>query len=188
MKIFESVAALAASHLVAGQEVSTKSKNSGWEVTLGGPEGGAKYQVVTKAQHDVIRGTGTVDEIADHTLANGNVALIDFTDGNNLLYATQQSSSPILTNLELGFIFPVLLIANTTISAPVNVRPGRDIGKEIEYNITGDSVSVFTVTFNPIFNLAGGSYTHSGIGSLDIIAFRWNGAVWYETRRSLNLS
>jgi hypothetical protein len=60
---------------------STISYYTGYLATLRGPVGGANYTVVTKAQHDTIRGYSTVDEYGDHTLANGNVLLLS-VDGD----------------------------------------------------------------------------------------------------------
>lgn len=74
---FDSVAAVVIESLVAGTTVGTQSYYGGWAATLNGPIGGARYVVVTKAEHDIVRGTGTVDEIADHTLANTNVLLLE---------------------------------------------------------------------------------------------------------------
>lgn len=78
---FDSVAAAKLESLVAGTSVETQSFYGGWAVSLKGPIGGAPYVVVTKAEHDVIRGTGTVDEVGDHTLPNTNVLLLTPKDG-----------------------------------------------------------------------------------------------------------
>ena len=74
---YESVdSAISDATLVEGQEIRTTSFYGGWAASLGGPKGGAIYQVVTKAQHDIIRGYSTVDEYGDHTADNGLILLI----------------------------------------------------------------------------------------------------------------
>ena len=62
--------------LRSGFSVETAAYTAGWALTIKGPVGGAKYEIVTKAEHDIIRDTSTVNEGGDHTLNNGNVAII----------------------------------------------------------------------------------------------------------------
>jgi len=78
---YDSVAALVSSQAPLDSTATTISYHAGWEATVGGPSGRATYQIVTKAQHDIVRGTGTVDELGDHTLTNGNVALLAPEEG-----------------------------------------------------------------------------------------------------------
>lgn len=78
---FESVVSLIAADLHPGQSANTVSYVGGWAATVTGPLGGANYSIVTKAEHDTIRGVGTVDEFGDHTLSNSNVALLSLDEG-----------------------------------------------------------------------------------------------------------
>lgn len=64
--------------LSLGETLQTQSYLDGWEVSVNGPTGGAIYTVVTKAQHDIVRDKGVVDEFGDHTLSDGNIALMRF--------------------------------------------------------------------------------------------------------------
>lgn len=75
-KQFISKANMKVFSLAAGEVVSTLSYTDGWQATLRGPIGGAKYVIVSKADHDIVRGTGTVNENRDATLPNTNVALL----------------------------------------------------------------------------------------------------------------
>ncbi len=78
-KIFDSVSSMTSStspDLVLGASLSTQSFYAGWAATIMGPVGGANYVIVTKAEHDTVRGTSTVDELGDHTLTTGDVALL----------------------------------------------------------------------------------------------------------------
>lgn len=65
MKMFDAVAAMAAAHLKDGQIVETKGYYAA------GDGGQGKYLIKTAAQFG-----GTPDEFGDHTLANGNVAVL----------------------------------------------------------------------------------------------------------------
>ena len=74
MKVFENTTALAAATLTAGQIVQTKG------YTTAGDGGGATYLIKTAAAY-----AGTPDEYGDHTLANGNVAVLQGTTTLNVL-------------------------------------------------------------------------------------------------------
>lgn len=78
---FESKASLLATSLEAGLSVKTTAYYGGWEATIRGPVGGAFYEVVTKDEHDIVRGTGIVNELLDGTLVNNNVALLVIDSG-----------------------------------------------------------------------------------------------------------
>lgn len=75
---FDSVSSMINSSVVfpSKKTLRTTSYLGGWQATIKGPEGGAVYSRVTKAEHDIVRGTGTVDEKGDHTLLDGSVALL----------------------------------------------------------------------------------------------------------------
>jgi len=83
---FESVSTLKSSTtaFILGKKLKTTSFYGGWSTTAQGPVGGATYLVVTKATHDNVRGYSTVDEYGDHTLSNGNVALLVWGESINL--------------------------------------------------------------------------------------------------------
>ena len=70
MKIFNSVSDLQAASLTAGQLTSTKG------YTTAGDGGGATYLIKTAVDY-----AGTPDEYGDHSLANGNVAVLQ-TEGS----------------------------------------------------------------------------------------------------------
>lgn len=65
----------------ASSVFKTISYADGWAATVAGPIGGGTYDIATKAVHDIVRATSTVDELGDHTLANGNVALLRHASG-----------------------------------------------------------------------------------------------------------
>ncbi len=73
---------------------------------------------------------------------------------------------------------------NTTFSAPTNNVEGAFIALEINYN------GSHTIAFNTVFEFAGSTaptFTSTD-GKTDILVFRYNGAVWQEVGRTLNLS
>ena len=73
---------------------------------------------------------------------------------------------------------------NTTFSAPTNNVEGAFIALEINYN------GSHTIAFNTVFEFAASTaptFTSTD-GKTDILVFRYNGAVWQEVGRTLNLS
>jgi len=77
-----------------------------------------------------------------------------------------------------------LTTENTTFSAPSNAVEGAFIALEINYN------GSHTIAFNTIFEFAASTaptFTSTD-GKTDILVFRYNGSVWQEVGRTLNLS
>jgi len=77
-----------------------------------------------------------------------------------------------------------LTTENTTFSAPSNAIEGAFIALEINYN------GSHTIAFNTVFEFAGSTaptFTSTD-GKTDILVFRYNGSVWQEVGRTLNLS
>ena len=73
---------------------------------------------------------------------------------------------------------------NTTFSAPTNNVEGAFIALEINYN------GSHTIAFNTVFEFAASTaptFTSTD-GKTDILVFRYNGSVWQEVGRTLNLS
>jgi hypothetical protein len=73
---------------------------------------------------------------------------------------------------------------NTTFAAPSNAVEGAFIALEINYN------GSHTIAFNTVFEFAASTaptFTSTD-GKTDILVFRYNGSVWQEVGRTLNLS
>lgn len=118
------------------------------------------------------------------SIASGTLKAASFIPATR----SAQTGTTISTNVVLGELFLVgPLTGNTTISAPSNVDAVLDVGRIIEYKITGHATNLYTVTFNAIFKKAGGAYTHSGAGKTDIIRFRYDGTTWNEISRSMDI-
>ncbi len=129
--------------------------------------------------------------------ANGsdtNVGLEFSTKGtgaikfNDLAYIPQQaltsSSNAVAWDTQAKPNAYHLTTENTTFSAPTNSVEGSFICLEINYN------GSHTIAFNTAFEFAASTaptFTSTD-GKTDILVFRYNGAVWQEVGRTLNLS
>ena len=129
--------------------------------------------------------------------ANGsdtNVGLEISTKGtgaikfNDLAYIPQQaltsSSNAVAWDTQAKANAFHLTTENTTFSAPTNSVEGSFICLEINYN------GSHTIAFNTAFEFAASTaptFTSTD-GKTDILVFRYNGAVWQEVGRTLNLS
>ena len=129
--------------------------------------------------------------------ANGsdtNVGLEISTKGtgaikfNDLAYIPQQaltsSSNAVAWDTQAKANAFHLTTENTTFSAPTNSVEGSFICLEINYN------GSHTIAFNTAFEFAASTaptFTSTD-GKTDILVFRYNGSVWQEVGRTLNLS
>ena len=129
--------------------------------------------------------------------ANGsdtNVGLEISTKGtgaikfNDLAYIPQQaltsSSNAVAWDTQAKANAFHLTTENTTFAAPTNSVEGSFICLEINYN------GSHTIAFNTAFEFAASTaptFTSTD-GKTDILVFRYNGAVWQEVGRTLNLS
>ena len=129
--------------------------------------------------------------------ANGsdtNVGLEFSTKGtgaikfNDLAYIPQQaltsSSNAVAWDTQAKPNAYHLTTENTTFSAPTNSVEGSFICLEINYN------GSHTIAFNTDFEFAASTaptFTSTD-GKTDILVFRYNGSVWQEVGRTLNLS
>jgi len=129
--------------------------------------------------------------------ANGsdtNVGLEISTKGtgaikfNDLAYIPQQaltsSSNAVAWDTQAKANAFHLTTENTTFAAPTNSVEGSFICLEINYN------GSHTIAFNTAFEFAASTaptFTSTD-GKTDILVFRYNGSVWQEVGRTLNLS
>jgi len=107
---------------------------------------------------------------------------------NDLAYIPQQaltsSSNAVAWDVQAKPNAYHLTTENTTFSAPTNSVEGSFICVEINYN------GAHTIAFNTVFEFAGSTaptFTSTD-GKTDILVFRYNGSVWQEVGRTLNLS
>jgi len=120
-----------------------------------------------------LTGTLGVTGISSFAVA-ANVAQSSLTSSSNAV-AWDASAKPNAVHITTE---------NTTFSAPTNPVEGAFIALEINYN------GSHTIAFNTVFEFAASTaptFT-SADGKTDILVFRYNGAVWQEVGRTLNLS
>ena len=120
-------------------------------------------------------GIGTVSPTATFTV-----------DGNALIkqQALTSSSNSVAWDSKTKPNAYHLTTENTTFAAPTNSVEGAFICLEINYN------GSHTIAFNTAFEFAGSTaptFTSTD-GKTDILVFRYNGSVWQEVGRTLNLS
>ncbi len=91
---YDSVAAMVAdTTLLVGVTVTTSAYVGGWAALNESPKGAASYNIVTAANFALIKGSAP-DELGDHTLANGNIAMLDTSEGfRPYQYGCQNDSS-----------------------------------------------------------------------------------------------
>ena len=117
------------------------------------------------------------------TLAQAGVATFSVA-ANVAQVAITSSSNAIAWDASAAANAYHITTENTTFSAPTNNVEGAFIALEINYN------GSHTIAFNTVFEFAASTaptFT-SADGKTDILVFRYNGAVWQEVGRTLNLS
>ena len=132
----------------------------------------------------VLSATGSDTNIGLEFSAKGTGA-IKF---NDLAYIPQQaltsSSNAVAWDTQAKPNAYHLTTENTTFSAPTNPVEGAFICVEINYN------GSHTIAFNTVFEFAGSTaptFTSTD-GKTDILVFKYNGSIWQEVGRTLNLS
>ena len=155
----------------------------------------ADATLTTQGTGDLILNTNNGTNAGNITLADGANGNIDVsTNGtgyikfNDLAYIPQQaltsSSNAVAWDVQAKPNAFHLTTENTTFSAPTNSVEGSFVCLEINYN------GSHTIAFNTVFEFAGSTaptFTSTD-GKTDILVFRYNGSVWQEVGRTLNLS
>ena len=173
-------------------DLHLKPKGSG-EVRIG--TGAAAATLTTSGAHDLVLDTNSGTNSGNITItdgANGNIDVSTNGTGyikfNDLAYIPQQaltsSSNAVAWDVQAKPNAFHLTTENTTFSAPTNSVEGSFVCLEINYN------GSHTIAFNTVFEFAASTaptFT-SADGKTDILVFRYNGAVWQEVGRTLNLS
>ena len=173
-------------------DLHLKPKGSG-EVVIG--TGGASASLTTSGTHDLVLDTNSGTNSGNITItdgANGDINISTNGTGaikfNDLALIPQQaltsSSNAIAWDTQAKPNAYHLTTENTTFSAPTNAVEGAFICVEINYD-GGHSIAWYTV-----FEFASSTaptFT-SADGKTDIMVFKYNGAIWQEVGRTLNLS
>ena len=149
---------------------------------------GASATVLDIAATDEIELTATLIDVVGNLAASGTFAqagVASFAVAANVAQAAITSSSnAVAWDASAKPNAFHLTTENTTFSAPSNNVEGAFIVLEINYN------GSHTIAFNTIFEFAASTAptTTDTDGKTDILVFRYNGAVWQEVGRTLNLS
>ena len=174
----------------AGEAVTTGNKN----VFLGWSSGnnvtsGSGNVVIGNA--DVSSATGS-DQLSISDGEDGSVVwitgssagVVTFNAANVTQQALTSSSNAVAWDASAKPNAVHITTENTTFSAPSNAVEGAFICLEINYN------GSHTIAFNTVFEFAASTAptTTDTDGKTDILVFRYNGAVWQEVGRTLNLS
>ena len=155
----------------------------------------ANATLTTNGTGDLILNTNAGTNAGNITLedgANGHIQVTTNGTGyikfNDLAYIPQQaltsSSNAVAWDVQAKPNAYHLTTENTTFSAPSNSVEGSFICLEINYD------GSHTIAFNTVFEFAGSTaptFTSTD-GKTDILVFRYNGSVWQEVGRTLNLS
>ena len=155
----------------------------------------ANATLTTQGTGDLILNTNNGTNSGNITIADGANGNIDIsTNGtgaikfNDLAYIPQQaltsSSNAVAWDTQAKPNAYHLTTENTTFSAPTNPVEGAFICIEINYD------GSHTIAFNTVFEFAASTaptFT-SADAKTDILVFKYNGAIWQEVGRTLNLS
>jgi hypothetical protein len=192
---------------VNGQDIVSTSNadidiipNGTGDVNLGADtvqigDNNANATLTTQGTGDLILNTNNGTNSGNITIADGANGNIDIsTNGtgaikfNDLAYIPQQaltsSSNAVAWDTQAKPNAYHLTTENTTFSAPTNPVEGAFICIEINYN------GSHTIAFNTVFEFAASTaptFT-SADAKTDILVFKYNGAIWQEVGRTLNLS
>ena len=172
--------------------VDIKPKGSG-EVVIG--TGSASATLTTKGTHDLVLDTNAGTNSGNITITDGANGNIDFTTNgtgaikfNDLAYIPQQaltsSSNAVAWDSQAKPNAYHLTTENTTFSAPSNAVEGAFICLELNFD------GSHTIGWNTVFEFSASTEpTETATnGKTDIHIFRYNGAIWQEVGRTMNLS
>ena len=173
-------------------DLHIKPKGSG-EVVIG--TGAASATLTTSGTHDLVLDTNSGTNSGNITITDGANGAIDLTTNgtgaikfNDMAYVPQQaitsSSNAVAWDAQAKSNAYHVTTENTTFSAPSNAVEGAFICLEINYN------GSHTIGWNTVFEFAASTEptTTDTDAKTDIFVFRYNGAVWQEVGRTLNLS
>jgi len=156
--------------------------------------GAGTLTVTTGGTTDLILSTNNGTNSGTIQITDGANGAIDLTTNgtgaikfNDLAYVPQQaitsSSNAVAWDAQAKSNAYHITTENTTLSAPTNAVEGAFICIEINFN------GSHTFSWNAIFNFAADTAptTTDTDAKTDIFVFRYNGAIWQEVGRTLNI-
>ena len=173
-------------------DLHIKPKGSG-ETVIG--SGGASATLTSSGAYDLVLDTNKGSNSGNITITDGANGDIDITTNgtgkikfNDLAYIPQQAitstSNAVAWDVQAKPNAYHITTENTTFSAPSNGVEGAFICLEINFN------GSHTIGWNTVFEFASSTEpTETATDAkTDLHIFRYNGAIWQEVGRTLNLS
>ena len=172
-------------------DLHIKPKGSG--KTVIGSAGASAY-LTTSGTYDLVLDTNKGTNSGNITITDGANGNIDFTTNgtgaikfNDLAYIPQQaltsSSNAVAWDAQAAPNAYHQTSENTTLSAPSNAVEGAFICIEVNFN--GSHTFSWNATFH--FSADTAPTTTDTDGKTDIFVFRYNGSIWQEVGRTLNI-
>ena len=172
-------------------DLHIKPKGSG--KTVIGSSGASAY-LTTSGAHDLVLDTNKGTNSGNITITDGANGDIDITTNgtgaikfNDLAYIPQQaltsSSNAVAWYAQSAPNAYHQTSENTTLSAPSNAVEGAFICIEVNFN--GSHTFSWNATFH--FSADTAPTTTDTDGKTDIFVFRYNGSIWQEVGRTLNI-
>lgn len=137
------------------------------------------------ANNPIISATGGDTNIG-LTLTGKGTGLIKLTSGGYNPEATLTDQATVTWDVSVSPVAKLTLGGNRTLSAPT----GGATGQFISLTLVQDSTGSRTLTWNSVFEFTGDTAPTltTTASKADVFVFRYNGSVWHETGRNLNLS
>ena len=120
------------------------------------------------------------------SITTKGTGLIKFNDGAYFPEATLTDGATVTWDASTAPVCKLTLGGNRTLSAPTNGATGQFISIAVIQDATGSR----TLTWNSAYEFTGDTAPTltTTVSKADVFVFRYNGTVWHETGRNLNLS
>jgi len=120
------------------------------------------------------------------SLTTKGTGLIKLNDGAYFPEATLTDGATVTWDVSSAPVCKLTLGGNRTISAPTNGATGQFISIAVIQDATGSR----TLTWNSAYEFTGDTAPTltTTVSKADVFVFRYNGTVWHEVGRNLNLS
>jgi hypothetical protein len=120
------------------------------------------------------------------SLTTKGTGLVKFNNAGYFPEATLTDGATVTWNVGTSPVAKLTLGGNRTLSAPTNGVTGQFISITVIQDTTGSR----TLTWNSAYEFTGDTAPTltTTVSKADVFVFRYNGTVWHETGRNLNLS
>ena len=120
------------------------------------------------------------------SITTKGTGLIKLNDGAYFPEATLTDGATVTWDVSTQPVCKLTLGGNRTISAPTNGATGQFISIAVIQDATGSR----TLTWNSVYEFTGDTAPTltTTVSKADLFVFRYNGTVWHEMGRNLNLS